>query len=121
MLTQKIERHSEPNRFAVTSAPPMIGPTVAATPMTGPKMPIAAPALSAGKTERMIARPCGSIRAAARPCRNRAVTSICGSVEALASADIRVKAAMPPRNIRRRPKRSPSRPPVIRATAMARV
>ncbi len=69
----------------------------------------------------MIARICGSMSPAVQPCSTRAPTSVSAVGASAHSAEAAVKPAVPARNIRRRPRMSPSRPPVTSVTAHASV
>jgi hypothetical protein len=66
-LTKKISRQPLPNALASTSAPPMMGPSIADNPITGPNTANALPCSSVPKTSLMIPRPCGISSAAAAP------------------------------------------------------
>ena len=65
----------------------------------------------------MIERVAGIISAAPTPCTTRLITSEVESTAKPAVAEERAKITTPARNIRRRPKMSPSRPPVASSTA----
>jgi hypothetical protein len=72
-----------------------------------------------GTTARMVASTCGAMIAAAMPCTIREITSMCPLVAKPHSAEATTNAAIPVMNMRRRPNRSPRRPPVISSTAYA--
>ena len=82
---------------------------------TKPKMPIAL-ARSAGSVKSVIISDSETADATAppSPCTVRAVTSIHCVVERPQASEASVKRAIPARNSRRWPKRSPSRPPSSR-------
>ena len=118
-LTKKIALHSVPNRSPLTSAPPTIGPNTAARPMTGPQMPNALGSSSVEKTSLITPRPWGIISAPKAPCTRRNAISIPGELASPHAIEAAVKPAAPIRKRRRRPKMSPSRPPVTRPTLNA--
>ncbi len=60
----------------------------------------------------------GAMSAAPRPWARRAAMSIPGPVATAQNAEAATKTATPATNSRRRPRRSPSRPPVMRNTAV---
>src|SRR2546422_1462255 len=60
---------------------------------------------------------CGTMTAANAPCRTRAPTNSAGTRANPQSAEAMVKPVMPITNRRRRPYKSPRRPPVMRSTA----
>ena len=82
---------------------------------TKPKMPIAF-ARSAGSVKSVIISESATAETTAppRPCTARAPTSSSCEVESPQASDASVKSAIPIRNSRRWPKRSPSRPPSSR-------
>lgn len=85
------------------SSAPSSGPETAARPTIAPNMPKTLPRSCGGKVTWMIARTCGTIRAAMPPWRRRATTSTSG-VEAMPqSSEAAVKPAMPMRKMRLRP------------------
>ena len=94
-LTTKMSRHPVPNASRLTSAPPMIGPSTADNPMTGPKTAKAVPSSARGKTSRMMPRPCGMSSAAAAPCARRQPISIAGLTASAAASDATAKPAEP--------------------------
>ena len=112
-LTRKIQRQSA----ASVSTPPITGPSTALSPMTGPKSPNAFCSSSAGKAARMMPKPWGIISAANAPWTRRKAISISVDCAAPHSAEAMVKPATPSRKSLRRPKMSPSRPPVTSPTA----
>ncbi len=118
---RKIIRQPVPRRSAETSQPARIGPPTAARPMTGPKVPNAPPISEGGKTVLMMPRPCGISSAPKPPCRTRVAISRSGEGASAQAAEASVKPTMPMTKTRRRPKRSPSRPPMIMKTPKARV
>ncbi len=121
MLIRKIIRHCEPNRSAWTSAPPTIGPQTDASPAAAPYAPRALPRSSALKLTWMVETSWGTIAAAASPCTTRAAISSSMVGAKPQAVEARVKPPIPIRNIFLRPTMSPSRPPVMRATAKVSV
>ena len=89
--------------------------------MTGPNMPNAAPSSFSENISLIRPSPCGSITAPKMPWTPRNAMSISGDCETAHSSEPAVNPSAPMMNILRRPTMSPSRPPVIRPTAMARV
>ena len=116
-LTRNTGRQDWPNRFAVTSTPPITCPA------TKPDDSTAVYALSARARAAppnrtwMTLMICGIIAAAPAPWTNLAAMriSIPGAIPQV--SDATVKTRTPMRNIRRRPYRSPIRAPVISAIA----
>jgi hypothetical protein len=112
-LTRNTGRQAEPNRFAVTSTPPITCPA------TNPEDSTAVYALSARARAAPLNRTwitlmiCGIIAAAPAPWTNLAAirTSIPGAIPQISDATVNTRTPM--RNIRRRPYRSPIRAPVI--------
>ena len=96
-----------------------IGPNTAARPMTGPQMPNALGSSSVEKTSLITPRPWGIISAPKAPCTRRNAISIPGELASPHAIEAAVKPAAPIRKRRRRPKMSPSRPPVTRPTLNA--
>ena len=101
------------------SQPARIGPATPARPMTGPNGMNALPSSSGGKATFTRANPCGIITAPNSPWSTRAAMSQPAPGASPHASDARVKPAMPTRNIRRRPSRSPRRPLVTRPRAKA--
>src|SRR5690349_10744514 len=120
-LTRKIERQPRPARSPSVSAPPSTGAATALSPITGPKAANAFVISSSAKTSLIIPKPCGMSSAPNAPWTTRAAIRVPGVGAAAHSADAVVKPTIPTMNTRRRPKRSPSRPPVISSTAKASV
>ncbi len=79
--------------------------------------PIAVPRLSSGKASASSVSVSGVTIAAPAPCTARAATSSPVLGARAAAAEEAVKTAMPSRNMRLRPKRSPSAAPVSSSTA----
>jgi hypothetical protein len=112
-LTRNTGRHDWPNRFAVTSTPPITCPA------TKPEDSTAVYALSARARAAPLNRSwmtlmiCGIIAAAPAPWTSLAAIriSIPGAMPQI--SDAAVNKETPMRNIRRRPYRSPIRAPVI--------
>ena len=99
------------------SAPPTTGPIASASADTPAHVPIALPRSSAGNALVMIDRVAGSMNAAPVPWIARPATSqACEGANPIAALD-RANTTTPQRNIFRRPKRSPRRPPVTSSTA----
>ena len=120
MLTRNTLRQPMPKRLAWMMKPPMMGPRMPPSPKTGPKTAKALANSSSGNAWRMRPKPCGSNMAAVKPSMSRNVINqaLVGAM-AHRSEEI-VKATTPKRNIWRRPKRSPSRPPSTRPEPRAR-
>ena len=91
----------------------MVGPRMDPKPMVAPYAPRAAPRCSGENSTWMNDSTCGNISPLATPCSTRAAirTPIVGAAEQ--TMLVAVKATIPIRNSRRRPKMSPSRAPVI--------
>jgi hypothetical protein len=112
-LTRNTGRHWVPNRFAVTSTPPITCPA------TNPEDSTAVYALSAraraapSKRTWMTLMICGTMAAAPAPWTNLAAMSTPIPGASPQVSDASVKIATPLTNIRRLPYRSPSRAPVI--------
>lgn len=120
-LMRKTIRQPVPSRSAPASQPPRIGPAIAAIPITGPNAANAAPSWLGGKTCLMIPSPCGMRSAPNAPCTARVAISAPALGASAHAAEASVKPAMPTRNMRRRPKTSPSRPPTMSRTPNASV
>lgn len=103
-----------------TRTPPRIGPPAVEAPMTMPQMPIAVLSFSAGKVARSRPSAAGISSAPNTPCRTRKVTTSGMLSESPMAPDAAAKPTTPMRKVCRWPKRSPSLPAVIRATARAR-
>ena len=101
------------------SQPPMICETDAATPCTAPMVPNARRRASPSNSTRSEAITWGMRMAAPKPWPTRMAISIHGVVASPHSADASVNSAMPARNMRLRPNRSPRRAPLSRNTAYA--
>ncbi len=101
--------------------PPTTGPIESARAETPAHVPIALPRSEAGKAWVMIESVAGIISAAPTPWIARLPISIAGSWASPAVAEVIAKITTPARNISRRPKMSPSRPPVAIRTAKVRV
>ena len=84
------------------------------------QMPIAVPSWRRSKVATRIDSVSGFIRAPPTPCPARKATSHVASGARAQAADIAVKISRPTRNIRLRPKRSPSLPPSRMSTAKDR-
>ena len=103
-------------------APPTTGPIESASAETPAQVPIALPRSSAGNAWVTIESVAGIISAAPMPCtarrddQHRRVERRSPAV-----AEVRAKMMTPVRNIGRRPKMSPSRPPVAIRTAKVSV
>ena len=92
-----------------------------ASPMIGPNGISALRRCSGGKTIFTSARPCGIITDPNRPWNTRATIRNPALGASPQASDATVKPAIPSRNSRRRPIRSPSRPEVTRPSAKAAV
>ncbi len=103
-----------------TRSPPTMGPPAVEAPMTMPHRPIAMLSLWAGNVARSSPSAAGISSAPHRPCRTRKPTTVDTLPDRAMSPEDRAKPVVPIRKIRRWPKRSPSLPAVIRATARAR-
>ena len=100
-----------------TRKPPTTGPMASAIALTPAQVPIARPRSCGGKAFEMIERVAGIMNAAPTPCAARPATSQASLCEKPMKALDRPKTTTPKRNMRRRPKMSPRRPPVTRRTA----
>ena len=85
------------------------------------QMPSARPRFSAGKASESSVSVSGATIAPPRPWIARAAISASVEGASAAAAEAAVKSPIPIRNMRRRPKRSPSAAPVSRKTANASV
>ena len=99
------------------SQPPSSGPSASAIADTPAQVPIALPRSSGGNALEMIERVPGIMNAAPTPCTAREATSQPSLGAKPIVADASENTTTPNRNIRRRPKMSPSRPPVTSSTA----
>ena len=97
--------------------PPASGPSAAPRPPIPPQAPSTVPRRPGGVTAASIVRVSGVKIAPPTPCTARAATSAPIVGANAAAADPAVKTATPIVNIRRRPNRSPSAPPVSSSTA----
>ena len=116
-LRKKIDCHET---FS-TRKPPTTGPIASAIALTPAHVPIALPRSCGGKALEMIDSVAGIMNAAPTPCAARPATSQASLCEKPMNALDRPNATTPNRNILRRPKMSPRRPPVTRRTAKERV
>ena len=114
-LIQKIQCHEMP----CTTAPPTSGPSATAAPEMPDHTPNASPRRSAGKAAASSVSVSGVTAAAPAPWTARAVTSRPVVGASAAAAEAAVKSESPARNMRLRPKRSPSAAPVSSSTAYA--
>ena len=101
--------------------PPTTGPIERASAETPAQVPIALPRSEAGKAWVTMERVAGIISAAPTPWTAREAISISELAARPAVAEVTAKTITPSRNIARRPKMSPSRPPVAISTAKVRV
>ncbi len=102
-----------------TRTPPSTGPMASASAEMPAQMPIAVPSSLRGKAATMIDSVSGFISAPPTPWPARNATSHSAVGASAQAADMPVKIARPTRNIRLRPKRSPSLPPSMISTANA--
>ena len=121
MLMRNMARQPVPAMFASIRKPARIGPPTMARPSAGPKRLKALSIISRVKCAIMIAMPWGMSSAPNAPWQRRAVMSMTGSTDRLQASEASVKPAMPTRNRRRWPYRSPSRPPITSSTPSASV
>ena len=107
-LTRKIQCQSSVSVRTPPSSTPRLPPPA----ITNPNTPIAF-ARSAASVKRLMISDSATAETTAppRPCTARAATSMPWLVARPHETDASVKSATPPRNIRRCPNRSPSRPP----------
>ena len=116
-LRKKIARQETSS----VSQPPSTGPTASAMAETPAQVPIALPRSSGGNALEMIERVPGIMNAAPMPWTAREATSQPSLGAKPIVAEASANTTTPNRNIRRRPKMSPSRPPVTSSTANVRV
>ena len=110
---KKIARHETDS----VSAPPTAGPSASASAETPAQVPMARPRSAGGKVFEMIERVPGIMNAAPIPWTARPATSrVWSGASPIAALDT-ANSTTPKRNIRRRPKMSPRRPPVTSNTA----
>ena len=114
-LIQKIQCQE----MLCTTAPPTSGPSATAEPETPDHTPSAIPRRAAGKASASSVSVSGVTIAAPIPCTARAATSSSVLGASAAAAEAAVKSESPARNMRLRPKRSPSAAPVSSSTAYA--
>jgi hypothetical protein len=100
-----------------TRKPPTTGPMASARALTPAQVPIALPRSWGGKALEMIESVAGIMKAAPMPCAARPPTNQASDCEKPMKALERPNTMTPKRNIRRRPKMSPRRPPVTSRTA----
>ena len=112
-LRKKIARQETSS----VSQPPSTGPSASAMADTPAHVPIALPRSSGGNALEMIERVPGIMNAAPMPWTARDATSQPSLGAKPIVADASANTTTPNRNIRRRPKMSPSRPPVTSSTA----
>ncbi len=118
-LTRKIGRQPVPSMLADTSRPPSSWPTTAARPPVAPYRARARARRWPWVAAWMVDRTCGTISAADAPWAARAATRTSAVGARPQASDVRVNAAIPARNSRRRPNASPSRPPTTSSSAYA--
>ena len=97
--------------------PPTTGPSASASAETPAQVPIALPRSCGGKAFVMIESVAGIMKAAPMPWTARLRTNERSLGARPAVADESANTITPKRNARRRPKMSPSRPPVTSSTA----
>ena len=103
------------------SAPPTTGPIASASADTPAQVPIALPRSSGGKVTVMIESVAGIMNAAPTPWTARpAISQPWSGASPIAALDS-ANTTTPKRNMRRRPRMSPSRPPVTSRTAKVSV
>jgi hypothetical protein len=112
-FSQKIHCHERP----WTTAPPTSGPTATPRPEMPPHRPSASPRRSAGTASLRIVSVSGVTMAPPTPWSARAPISHSIDGDMAAAAEPRVKMPSPTRNVRLRPRRSPSAAPSISSTA----
>jgi hypothetical protein len=112
-LRKKIARHETSS----VNQPPTSGPIASAIADTPAQMPIARPRSCGGNVFVMIESVPGIISAAPTPCSAREPTSQPSFGAKPIVAEAKAKMPTPNRKTRRRPKMSPSRPPVTSSTA----
>ncbi len=100
-----------------TRKPPTTGPMAAVMPLNADQVPMARPRSASGKPAPSSARLPGTSSAAPMPCSARAAISWPVSCAAAQAADASTNTATPSRNMRLRPKRSPSAPPTSSSAA----
>jgi hypothetical protein len=107
-LTRKIHRHPAPD----TSTPPRMSPRVPAAAETPPQTAIARLRPGpAGNTELIIANVIGTTNPAATPWSARVAIMTAGDGARAEPSEATVNRAVPAMSTRRRPSRSPARPP----------
>ena len=97
--------------------PPTTGPIASASALTPAHVPIAVPRWCGGNAWVISASVAGIMNAAPTPWTARKATSIVSLGDSPISAAAAPNTMTPNRNIRLRPKMSPSRPPVTSSTA----
>ena len=94
-----------------TRKPPSSGPSASPSDEMPAQIPIAVATCLRGNAVTMIESESGFMSAPPEPCTARAMISWWSFVASAHAAELRVKMASPTRNMRFRPKRSPSLPP----------
>ena len=105
-LTKKTERQL----VAATRTPPRAGPVAAAMPPAAPQSAVAVARCSSGNSGSSSASDVGTRIAAPAACTTRAATSTSTDGASPQTAEAARKVETPTKNIRRRPRRSDSRP-----------
>lgn len=100
-----------------TSRPPSTGPTASASAETPAQTPMAVPSSFRGNAATMIDSVSGFISAPPTPCPARNAISQSTLGASAQATDMPVKISRPTRNMRLRPRRSPSLPPSMMRTA----
>ncbi len=118
--TGRLMKNTDCQLTCSTSSPPTMGPPAVEAPTTMPHRPMAMLSFSAGKAARSRPSAAGISRAPHRPCTTRRPTTTDTLPDTAMSPEDRAKPVVPIRKISRWPKRSPSLPAVISATARAR-
>ena len=112
-------RHPQVSPNAEIRPPPSTWPPTVPTPENAPKRLIAFSRAAPVRECWKLARICGIITAAARPCVVRAASRKNGSGASPTASEVMTSEPVPIMNRRRRPKRSPMRPQRMRPEAKA--
>jgi hypothetical protein len=116
-----LRRNTARHDHTSTSQPPSTGPSAVVSAPAPAQVPMARPRSASGKDAAISARLPGTISAPPTPCAARAAMREAEPGAAAQPAEASANTAMPARNTRRRPKRSPAAPPTSTKAPSMRV